>query len=59
VAGLGAARSLGTILYGVPPWDPVAIATAAALLVITALGASLLPARQAARVDPARTLALE
>ncbi len=55
-AGLAAARSLGAILYGVTPWDPAAIAIAATLLVITALGASLLPARRAAQIDPARTL---
>jgi putative ABC transport system permease protein len=55
-AGLLAARSLGAILYGVTPWDPAAVAIAASLLVITGLGASLLPARRASRIDPARTL---
>jgi putative ABC transport system permease protein len=55
-AGLVAARSLGAILYGVTPWDPAAVAIAATLLVITGLGASLLPARRASRIDPARTL---
>ena len=58
-AGLAAARSLGAILYGVTPWDPAAIAVATTLLVITALGASVLPARRAARIDPARTLAAD
>ncbi len=55
-AGLAAARSLGAILYSVTPWDPAAIAVATALLIVTALGASVLPARRAARIDPARTL---
>ena len=59
VAGLAAARSLGALLYGVTPWDPLAVTAAATLLVITALGASYLPARRAARIDPARTLAGE
>jgi putative ABC transport system permease protein len=54
--GLAAARSLGALLYGVTPWDPVAIVIAAMLLAITALGASFLPARRASRLDPARTL---
>jgi putative ABC transport system permease protein len=57
--GLAAARSLGALLYGVTPWDPAAIAIAATLLVITALGASVLPARRAAQVDPARTLTMD
>ncbi len=55
--GLTAARSLGAILYGVPTWDPIAITVASVLLVVTALGASFLPARRASRLDPARTLA--
>jgi predicted permease len=57
--GLAAARSLGALLYGVTPWDPLAVIVAAALLTLTALGASYLPARRAARIDPARTLATE
>ena len=57
--GLTAARTLSAILYGVPPWDPLALAGAAALLTVTALGAGYVPARRAARLDPARTLASE
>jgi putative ABC transport system permease protein len=57
--GLAAARSLGTILYGVPPWDPVAVGSAVAILLATALLAGYVPARRAARIDPARTLAAE
>jgi ABC-type antimicrobial peptide transport system permease subunit len=59
VAGLLAARSLGALLYGVPAWDPIAIAAASGLLLATALGACFLPARRAARLDPVRTLAGE
>ena len=57
--GLVAARSLSVILYGVPPSDPIALSAATALLAMTALAACYLPARRAARVDPARTLAAE
>ena len=56
---LTAARTLSAILYGVPPWDPLALAGAAAVLTVTALGAGYFPARRAARLDPARTLASE
>ena len=48
--GLAAARALSSMLYGVPPWDPLAIAAAGSLLTVTALGASYLPARRARRV---------
>ncbi len=56
VAGLAAARSLGAILYGVSPSDPATVAAAAFILLSTALVACYVPARQAAAVDPARTL---
>jgi putative ABC transport system permease protein len=56
-AGVLAARSLGTLLYGVPAWDPATLAIAATVLVATILSACYLPARRAALVDPARTLA--
>jgi putative ABC transport system permease protein len=58
-AGLAAARSLSSLLYDVAPWDPLAIGAAALLLGATVLAASYLPARRAARVDPAVTLASE
>jgi putative ABC transport system permease protein len=59
VVGLAAARSLGSILYGVPPWDPTAVGGAVALLLATALLAGYLPARRASRIDPAQTLVAE
>jgi putative ABC transport system permease protein len=55
-AGLLAARSLTSILYGVSTWDPRTMTTAAVALITTALLASYLPARRASRTDPARTL---
>jgi ABC-type antimicrobial peptide transport system permease subunit len=54
--GLLAARSLTSILYGIPTWDPRTVATAAGVLIFTSLAASYLPARRAAKTDPARTL---
>jgi putative ABC transport system permease protein len=55
--GLAAARALGSVLYGVGPTDPAVLAAAAAVLAGTAALASFVPARRAAAVDPARTLA--
>jgi ABC-type lipoprotein release transport system permease subunit len=40
----------------VSPTDPIAFGAAAALLVAIAFAASAIPARRAARVDPALTL---
>lgn len=55
-AGLvGAAWLTGFVeswLFGITPLDPVAYLAAAALLTLTALAATLLPARRAVRVSP-------
>jgi putative ABC transport system permease protein len=59
VAGLAAARALSAILFGVPPWDPLSLAAAAAVLTVTALAAAYVPARRAARVNPVDALAVE
>ena len=58
-AGLVAPQSLSAVLYGVPPADPVSLAIAAIVLGITAMAACYVPARRAARIDPARTLTTE
>jgi putative ABC transport system permease protein len=58
-AALAAARSLSAILYGVPPADPVSLTSAAIVLTLTAMAACYIPARRAARIDPARTLSME
>jgi putative ABC transport system permease protein len=55
--GLAAARSLASILYGVSSSDPATLSMAAGVLVATIMAACYLPARRAASVDPARTLA--
>ena len=59
-AGVGAglmlaivlARSMGQVLYGVSPFDLSSFSIAAIVLVAAGLGATLLPARRATRVDP-------
>ncbi|MPZ20684.1 MAG: FtsX-like permease family protein [Luteitalea sp.] len=55
-ASLGLAPALRTFLVGVSPFDPVAFATAAALLAIVGLAAGLVPAHRASQVDPIRAL---
>jgi ABC-type lipoprotein release transport system permease subunit len=54
-----AAQSLSAVLYGVPPTDPVSLTTAAIVLAMTGMTACYVPARRAARIDPARTLTTE
>jgi len=58
-ATLVLARTLSSLLFGVPPWDPATLASAGGLLALATLAASYLPARRAARVDPASILASE
>ena len=55
-AALALARFAKTMLYGVKPADATSISAAAALLVVVALGADLIPAWRAARVDPVLAL---
>ena len=54
---LAAAQSLNAILFGVKAADPPTLLVAAGTLAISTLTACYVPARRAARVDPARTLA--
>jgi len=61
VAGSGAALLIGrlmaaTMLFGVSPQDPIAHAGAAAMLLVAAMLAVLVPTRRAARVDAALVL---
>jgi len=58
--GLASALALGkvvaSLLYGLKPWDPATFALSGTLLILVALGASWIPARRAARVDPIKAL---
>ncbi len=60
LVGLGGALVLGkliaTLLYGLKAWDPLSLIAAASLLAVVALGASWVPARRAAAVDPSKAL---
>jgi putative ABC transport system permease protein len=49
-------RLLASQLYGVEATDPATFAIVAGLLLLVALGASFLPARRAATVDPITAL---
>ena len=56
VAAFAATRVLGNLLFEVSVRDPLAFAAAAVILFAVAIGASWVPARRAARVDPVRAL---
>ena len=55
----GATRVLGDLLYELSPSDPATFAAGALLLATVATAACYLPARRAARVDPAVALRAE
>jgi ABC-type antimicrobial peptide transport system permease subunit len=56
VASFWLTSALRTFLYGVTPHDLVSFAAVAALLIVVAAIASIIPARRAARVDPVTVL---
>jgi putative ABC transport system permease protein len=53
---LAAASAASALLFGLKPRDPVTLAMAAAVLAAVALGASYVPARRAAALDPIASL---
>jgi ABC-type antimicrobial peptide transport system permease subunit len=55
-ASLLLTRTLSTLLYGVTPRDPVALAGASLLLLAVSAMACLVPAIRAVRVSPAAVL---
>ena len=56
IAAFWMTSTLRAFLYGVTPHDLVSFAVVAAVLLLVALVASIVPARRAARVDPVRVL---
>lgn len=56
IAALGVTRALRSLLVEVPAHDPLTFVVTAGLLATAALVASYVPARRAARLDPAMTL---
>jgi putative ABC transport system permease protein len=54
-----ATRAVRGLLYGVPAADPVTFAAAVAILGLTVLAASWIPAQRASRADPAIALRAE
>jgi putative ABC transport system permease protein len=59
LAALLLTRLMNTLLFGVKPGDPVTLMAGCALLLMTALLASFLPARRAARIHPMEALRYE
>jgi len=53
---LAAASAASALLFGLKPRDPVTLAIAASVLAAVAMGASYLPARRAAALDPIASL---
>jgi len=56
VGAAASSRFARTLLFGVAPHDPVTLVTAVAVLFVVVVAASWLPARRAARIDPARAI---
>ena len=58
-SAIAVGRWLSSLLFGVRPWDPLTLASVAAILVAVAFAACLIPARRAMRVDPITALRYE
>jgi len=52
----GGARAMEALLYEVGPFDPLSFAIGAAVLIIAATAAALIPASRAVGIDPLRSL---
>jgi predicted permease len=58
-AALAATRLISTLLFGLPPTDPLSLCVATLLLLGVGLLAGYLPARKATRIDPMAALRSE
>jgi putative ABC transport system permease protein len=52
-------RTLSTVLFGVPGFDPLTLAVVPLLVLTVSLAASLMPALRATRVDPVAAIRSE
>jgi len=59
LGALASARFISSLLFNVKPLDAVSFAGGSVVLVLTALIATLIPARRAASVDPVVALRYE
>jgi ABC-type antimicrobial peptide transport system permease subunit len=59
VASFAATRVMSALLYEVSPLDPLVFAGVSALLGVSGVAASFIPARRATRVDPIVALRFE
>lgn len=55
-AALVVARMVRSMLFGIPPWDPVTLATSVLLLMVLVVTAAWIPARRATLEDPVTAL---
>ncbi|MGD8277421.1 MAG: ABC transporter permease [Gemmatimonadota bacterium] len=58
-AAYAAARLIRGTLFGIEPWDPLALAAAVALFLVVTIVAAWVPSRRAARTDPMVALSVE
>ena len=58
-AGLAGAPLLGDLLFGIRPYDPLALASAGAVLIAVTVATAYIPARRAARLEPLAVLRAE
>jgi ABC-type antimicrobial peptide transport system permease subunit len=56
LASFGASRFIATLLFATSPWDPIAYAAMAAVLLTVALLGGYFPARRASRIQPITAL---
>jgi len=52
IGSIALARAFTSMVFGITPTDPVTYFGVALVLVLAAVGASLMPARRASRVSP-------